>query len=218
MRISEIFASIAGEGSWMGRPSIFIRFSGCNLACEWCDEKHARTGENLSVDEVVEKVVEMSGSIRRVVITGGEPLLQKESCVKLIKELKKLNYDVMIETNGTLLNRLNQEEKEAVRSCEITVSPKQGKISGNAIRAAISLASQFKFVVGEGEGAWKPEEVKKAVEKYGISKNAVWLMPMSVNDVIDDELAREVWEFCVREGYNYSDRLHVRVWKNIRGK
>ena len=218
MKVSEIFASIAGEGSWMGRPSIFIRFSGCNLACEWCDEKHARTGENLSVDEVVEKVVEMSGSIRRVVITGGEPLLQKESCVKLIKELKKLNYDVMIETNGTLLNRLNQEEKEAVRSCEITVSPKQGKISGNAIRAAISLASQFKFVVGEGEGAWKPEEVKKAVEKYGISKNAVWLMPMSVNDVIDDELAREVWEFCVREGYNYSDRLHVRVWKNIRGK
>ncbi len=218
MRVSEIFASIAGEGSWMGRPSIFIRFSGCNLSCEWCDEKHARTGENLSVSEVVEKLTEMNFSIRRVVITGGEPLLQKESCVKLITELKKLNYAVMIETNGTLLNRLNQEEKEAVRSCEITVSPKRGKISGNAIRAAISLASQFKFVIGEEEGAWRLEDVKKAVEKYGISKEVVWLMPMSVNDTIDDELAREIWEFCVREGYNYSDRLHVRIWKNIRGK
>jgi len=219
-KISEVFASIAGEGSWMGKPAVFIRFSGCNLSCEWCDEKHAKKGKIVDMDELLVEIAEVRKNccISRAVITGGEPLLQKDDCIKLILELRKLDLQVMIETNGTLLNRLDSKEKNVLRSCEITVSPKKGKISGNAIRAAMSVSSHFKFVIGEGNGAWMPDDVRKVVEKYDIKRDLVWLMPMSINGVIDNELAREIWEFCVKEGYNYSDRLHVRVWGNIRGK
>ncbi len=215
MKIAEIFPSIAGEGSWMGRVAVFVRFSGCNLNCEWCDEKHARNGVNMSVEEVVRKVRGYA-NVRRVVITGGEPLLQKSECIELVRELD--DYRIMIETNGTMLNKLHSDEKSVLRSCEITVSPKKGKISGNAVRAAISLSCQFKFVVGNAEGAWKVEEVREFVEKYGICKEDVWLMPLSTGGEIDDKLAREIWESCVKNGYNYSDRLHIRVWKGERGR
>ena len=215
-KIAEIFSSIAGEGSWMGRPATFIRFSGCNLSCEWCDEKHARSGEGefRSVEEILEEC--RSAGLRRVVITGGEPLLQKEDCLKLARELTKSGFRVMIETNGTLLNRLTQDERVVLRECEVTVSPKKGNVSGNAVRAAINLSAQFKFVVGEN--SWKCEEVRELVNRYSIDRESVWLMPMSVDGEIREELAREVWKFCVKEGYNYSDRLHVRVWKGEKGK
>ncbi len=201
----------------MGRPATFIRFSGCNLSCEWCDEKHARDiegGEYLNLREVVEECKKRR--LRRVVITGGEPLLQKEDCIKLVKELTALGFRVMIETNGTLLNRLNQEEREILRNCEITVSPKKGHLSGNAVRTAISLSAQFKFVVGEN--SWRCDEVRDLARKYSIHNENIWLMPMSLNGIIDEDLARRVWEFCVKEEFNYSDRLHVRVWKNEKGR
>ena len=214
-RIAEIFSSIAGEGAWMGRPAVFIRFSGCNLSCEWCDEKHARTGGTLtSMEEIIEEC--RRSGLKRVVVTGGEPLLQKEDCVSLVKKLMDVGFKVMIETNGTLLNRLSQEERAILRCCEITVSPKKGHLSGNAVRTAMSLSAQFKFVVG-GE-SWSCEEVREIVEKYSIDRENVWLMPLSVNGVIEDDLARTVWDFCVKEGYNYSDRLHVRVWKGEKGR
>ncbi len=212
--IAEIFSSISGEGSWMGRAAIFVRFSGCNLSCEWCDEKHA--GKYIELDKVIECVLSMSKKIKRVVITGGEPLLQKEDCISLIEKLSNNGFKIMIETNGTLINKLNSKDTQILKRCELTVSPKKGHVSGNSIRVAKNLFSNFKFVVGSK--SWKLEEVKSIVDKYDISGEYVWLMPLTINGEIDDELTKEIWEFCVENGYNYSDRLHVRVWKGEKGR
>jgi 7-carboxy-7-deazaguanine synthase len=104
--VTEIFRSIQGEGTRAGLPCIFVRLTGCNLRCVWCDTTYAfHGGTQMSIDEASKKVHELSGSkqsahqIRLVELTGGEPLLQPE-CVQLAETLLADGYTVMIETSG----------------------------------------------------------------------------------------------------------------------
>jgi len=100
MKINEIFYSIQGEGLWTGLPNIFIRTTGCNLRCSYCDTKYAYfKGKNLTVENILEKIRQYR--CKNVCITGGEPLLQEE-IYDLIYELIKENYNVSIETNGSM--------------------------------------------------------------------------------------------------------------------
>lgn len=103
MRITEIFKSIQGEGTRAGLPCIFVRLTGCNLRCVWCDTAYAfHGGEKYSVEEVIRKVEVLAGkprSISLAEITGGEPLLQPET-PGLARQLLALGYTVMIETSG----------------------------------------------------------------------------------------------------------------------
>lgn len=97
MRINEIFCSIQGEGYYTGTPSVFIRTSGCNLRCPFCDTKHEE-GWEMSVEEIV--VAASSYAPRHAVITGGEPSLQKD-LPTLVDALHEVGFYVQIETNGT---------------------------------------------------------------------------------------------------------------------
>ena len=102
LNLSEIFYSLQGESTFAGLPCLFVRLAGCNLDCSYCDTGYARSdaaGEMLSVAEIVNRL--LAYSVALVEITGGEPLLQKETAV-LVKELLKLNFTVLIETNGSL--------------------------------------------------------------------------------------------------------------------
>jgi 7-carboxy-7-deazaguanine synthase len=107
MVITEIFKSIQGEGTRAGRPCIFVRLTGCNLRCTWCDTAYAfHGGQKLSVDEVMERVESLSqrpdggaGGVSLVELTGGEPLLQEE-IYPLAERLLAAGYTVMIETSG----------------------------------------------------------------------------------------------------------------------
>ena len=104
MVITEIFKSIQGEGTRAGLPCIFVRLTGCNLRCTWCDTAYAfHGGEKISVDEVLEKVRELGGKsatrVSLVEITGGEPLLQPET-PELAERLIAAGYATMIETSG----------------------------------------------------------------------------------------------------------------------
>jgi 7-carboxy-7-deazaguanine synthase len=104
MHITEIFKSIQGEGTRAGLPCIFVRLTGCNLRCTWCDTAYAfHGGKKMSVDEVLERVAELSGGGDRrlmlVELTGGEPLLQEE-VYPLAERLLGAGYTVMIETSG----------------------------------------------------------------------------------------------------------------------
>ncbi len=97
LEICEIFESIQGEGIYQGYPTIFIRLSECNLRCSYCDSKFSyKTGTKLSIDEIATKIKKFKS--KKVCITGGEPLLQK-NCIDLIKKLNE--YEISIETNGT---------------------------------------------------------------------------------------------------------------------
>jgi 7-carboxy-7-deazaguanine synthase len=99
MKINEIFYSLEGEGAWQGYPTIFIRFAGCNLNCDWCDTDHT-CHEKMDIQKVLMELEKYP--CRRIKITGGEPLVQNVKLPFLIKVLKDNGYLVALETNGTL--------------------------------------------------------------------------------------------------------------------
>jgi 7-carboxy-7-deazaguanine synthase len=94
MKISEIFYSIQGEGISTGEPAIFLRLGGCNLKCKFCDTPHGKTGENFTVEEVFKEIEHICSTVRyplrKLVVTGGEPLLQIEELNKLFKKLNEM--------------------------------------------------------------------------------------------------------------------------------
>jgi 7-carboxy-7-deazaguanine synthase len=100
MKICEIFRSLQGEGTLIGTPTVFVRTSGCNLECAWCDTPYSKKeGDEMTIPEILEKV--KSFEIHYVCVTGGEPMVQ-EGSVKLIDELLEAGYHVTVETNGSI--------------------------------------------------------------------------------------------------------------------
>ena len=100
LRITEIFHSIQGESSHVGRPCVFVRLAGCNLRCRWCDSEYTFTGgEKISIDDVIQRV--RSYECNLVEVTGGEPLAQKEA-FPLIERLCDDGFEVLIETSGSI--------------------------------------------------------------------------------------------------------------------
>lgn len=100
MQITEIYRSLQGESSYTGLPCIFVRLTGCNLRCAWCDTEYAfQGGRKMSVDEVIAQM-RASGSTRLVEITGGEPMLQEQEVVPLMQRLLDDGYTVLLETSG----------------------------------------------------------------------------------------------------------------------
>ena len=98
LQVTEIFRSIQGESTFAGLPCVFVRLTGCNLRCTWCDTEYAfHGGEKLSIDQVLEKV--RAAGVRLVEVTGGEPLLQKE-VHPLMERLLAEGYQVLLETSG----------------------------------------------------------------------------------------------------------------------
>lgn len=107
LRVTEIFTSIQGEGLRQGEPTIFIRFTGCNLNCAFCDTKYARRGGKLhSVDRILEEIRKMREGFPAdwACLTGGEPLMQ--DLTELTEGLKKEGFQIQVETNGVLYQDL----------------------------------------------------------------------------------------------------------------
>ncbi len=99
MKVCEIFASIQGEGLDIGLPTVFVRSVGCNLRCDWCDTKYAyEGGAEWSVDSLESRIA--TYKVKRVCLTGGEPLMQKDAS-ELVQRLLKAGYEVSVETNGS---------------------------------------------------------------------------------------------------------------------
>ena len=104
LQLSEVFYSIQGEGAWTGTPAVFIRLAGCNLACNFCDTDYS-TKFFAGVDEIVTMVREAGGDCPMVVLTGGEPLAQRQT-LELIGALRRDGRRVHIESNGTIFTEL----------------------------------------------------------------------------------------------------------------
>lgn len=133
MVVNEIFYSLQGEGFYSGTPSVFIRFSGCNLQCPFCDTQHQQ-GRTMSEDEVVEEVGKYKG--RHVVITGGEPSLQLTA--SLVDKLHAIGKYVAIETNGT------HELPDNVDW--ITLSPKDSFVKQSSAQVKLTHCNELKMV------------------------------------------------------------------------
>jgi len=117
MLISEIFVSLQGEGSRALLPSVFVRLQGCNLCCDWCDTSYAQDmahGKFMTVEQVLRSIEDFG--IREVCVTGGEPLLQEDTC-DLMSELCRRGFFVTLMTNGTIL--FNRVPEEVVKTVDI---------------------------------------------------------------------------------------------------
>ena len=132
-RVNEIFFSLQGEGFWTGTPMVFVRLSGCNLSCPFCDTDHSAFTQ-MSADAIVAEALRLSGECRRICLTGGEPALQADE--RLIKAFQEAGFAVHMETNGT------RPVPESVDW--ITLSPKEGG------RVVLEKADEVKLVLSSG--------------------------------------------------------------------
>jgi 7-carboxy-7-deazaguanine synthase len=155
MKIAEIFTSLQGEGIRQGAPCLFIRLSGCNLACRWCDTQYAREGGiETDCDTILETV--WRENPRSVCITGGEPLLQTGALLPLLASLKKRGIAIDIETNGTI-DFTPVLPYAAV--CMDVKCPSSDEKSDLSLLSKIRPEDSVKFVVGDEEDCRYAQEV-----------------------------------------------------------
>ena len=164
LEVTEIYKSIQGESTYMGRPCVFVRLTGCNLRCVWCDTTHAfYDGKNLSTDQIIDQV--KSYSINLVEITGGEPLLQKE-VFPLMESLLKNKFQVMLETSGSL--PIKNVPAEVIKILDLKC-PGSGEENKNLWENLNYLGStdEIKFVIADRvDYEWS----KKVLQDYELDK------------------------------------------------
>lgn len=172
MRVNEIFYSLQGEGYWTGTPSVFIRFSGCNLKCPFCDTNHQPYVE-MTEEEIMDEVNKYPADL--VVITGGEPALQLND--KMIGLLHNAEKTVAVETNGT---------KELPKWVDwITVSPKEPYV-GKAGKVILTSADEVKIVLDD--------KVQHEDPTYGVRADWYFVQPC---DTGDKERNKAIMQQCV---------------------
>lgn len=226
MRIAEIFYSVQGEGMLLGTPSVFIRASGCNLRCIWCDTPYASwepEGEDWPVGRLCEEVRRFPA--RHVVITGGEPMIMPD-IVELTEALARDRRHITIETAGTVF--------KPVRCDLMSISPKLanstpyeregGRWAQQHERLRIQLPVlrrlmhdydyQLKFVVARPEDL---PEIRALVRELEADPGRVLLMPEGTDAEILRERARWIIELCKQEGFRYTPRLQIELWGARRG-
>ena len=222
MKISEIFYSIQGEGALVGVPSIFVRTSGCNLRCSWCDTPYTSwrpEGEDLSLDAIIERVARYPA--RHVVVTGGEPMIARE-IVPLTERLRELQLHITIETAGTVFAPV---QCDLMSVCpKLSNSTPEGDWAAQHERLRIrpevlremtaKFAYQLKFVVASPGDL---DEIRQLIELIPSEPGKVILMPEGVDTTILRERGEWVAEICKKEGYRFSPRLHIELYGNRRG-
>ena len=228
MRIAEIFHSIQGEGLLAGVPSIFIRTSGCNLRCHWCDTPYASwkpEGPEMSIEEILKKISEWN--CNHIVLTGGEPMIAPD-LPELANALKKQKKHITIETAGTippngipcdlasispkLSNSTPPPERDPAWAKKHEATRLQPEVISEWIR---KYPFQLKFVVSSENDL---AEIKSLLLKLPkISADLVLLMPEGVDT--QTLASRSPWlvDICKREGFRFCPRLHIDLFGHKRG-
>jgi 7-carboxy-7-deazaguanine synthase len=230
MLIAEIFHSIQGEGLLAGVPSTFVRTSGCNLRCAWCDTRYASwepEGREMSLDDIVHEVESLPS--RHVVVTGGEPMVAR-GIHTLLARLRQSGRHITIETAGTV--------PPQNISCDLaSVSPKLANSTPSAGDAGAAWSArheatrwqpevvrewigafpfQLKFVVSRPQDV---EEIGTMLQELGVAVpcDRVLLMPEGID--AGSLRSRAAWlvDICKQTGYRYCPRLHIELFGNTRG-
>ncbi len=227
MHISEIFYSVQGEGILAGVPSVFVRTSGCNLRCVWCDTPYTSwnpEGERMDVASIIARIEEHPA--KHVVITGGEPMLFQDM-VELTQLLRGRGLHITIETAGTLLKKVECDLMSiSPKLANSTPREREGgrwaamhdhlRYQPEVLRSLISgYEYQLKFVISAPEDL---EEVRAIVREIGAASERVVLMPEGTSRETLVERGRWLTQICMCEGFRYSPRLHVDLWGTERGR
>ncbi|MSQ31780.1 MAG: 7-carboxy-7-deazaguanine synthase QueE [Dehalococcoidia bacterium] len=222
----EIFQSIQGEGASAGTPSVFLRLAQCNLRCAWCDTKYtwdwahfdqAKETTKMSVEDICNAV--SAFGMKRLIITGGEPLLHQDKLFPLCKWLKSSGYVFEIETNGTItpspeMLSLIDQWNVSPKLANSGNSPQKREITPALKTFASSKRSFFKFVISEESDV---KEVEVLADKYCISKEQIILMPQAATKAALNMRSAWLTKLCEEKGYRFSSRLHIMLWGNKRG-
>jgi 7-carboxy-7-deazaguanine synthase len=228
MRIAEIFYSIQGEGLLAGVPSIFIRTSGCNLRCHWCDTPYASwkpEGPEMSIEEILKKISEWD--CNHIVLTGGEPMIAPD-LPELAAVLKKQKKHITIETAGTILpngipcdlaslspklaNSTPSLERDPAWAKKHETTRLQPEVIAEWIR---KYPFQLKFVVSSEKDL---AEIKDLLSRLPpVPFHLILLMPEGIDN--KTLASRSPWlvEICKREGFRFCPRLHIELFGHTRG-
>ncbi|MGB3797739.1 MAG: 7-carboxy-7-deazaguanine synthase QueE [Alteraurantiacibacter sp.] len=231
---AEIFASVQGEGPSAGTPVAFLRLSRCNLACVWCDtaytwhfegdsrphrsgETYSRKANQLELDEADVAATIAALGQKRLIITGGEPLMQASKLAEMLERLPDIQVE--IETNGTV----DPPARLDVRVDQYNVSPKLAH-SGNpkelALRPdkldrwATDERAFFKFVLSEPGDV---DEVLYLAKTHMIPASRIFLMPEGTDSKTLRDRMEWLVPLCLEHGFRLSDRLHIHLFGDTRG-
>ncbi|WP_149703717.1 7-carboxy-7-deazaguanine synthase QueE [Campylobacter concisus] len=246
LELVEAFLSIQGEGAYQGRLAIFLRFLGCNLNCSGfgVQTKSLKTGENLlgcdsiravfkghfdhktyNADEILSLVDNLCKGLMQkpiIVLTGGEPLIwhENENFINLVKKLLE-DYEVHFETNGTIL--VDFTKYEIYKKCHFALGVKlansgvseQKRINLDAILTIKNNAksSFLKFVLSRCDDS-ELDEIMNIKNKVNLP---VWCMAMGADRAELSKNALKTAEFAIKYGFNYSERIHIRLWSDKEG-
>lgn len=235
---AEIFASLQGEGASIGRPSVFVRLSRCNLACVWCDTAYTwrfagdnrphrdglafeRGANQVTLDSAVVATRIAAFGVPRIVVTGGEPMLQAPALAQMIVALRETMpaLHVEVETNGTVAP---SPALDALID-QYNVSPKLAH-SGNP--AALALIPErlaawaaepralFKFVIASPDDL---DEVRSLAQTYAMTPERLFVMPEGTDSATLRTRSRWLSEAAVQAGWRFTDRLHIHLYGDTRG-
>ena len=229
MFISEIYQSNQGEGRLTGTPSVFVRTSGCNLRCGFCDTPFASwhpEGQTLEVAEVIEKTLANAVGSQHVVITGGEPMLPAD-IEYLCDGLHEADFHITIETAGTIYR--------SVKCDLMSISPKLSNSTPEPNRAGRWLEKhesqrhrpeivsrliaecdyQLKFVVADPDDL---QEINAYLDQIkNVDRTRVLLMPEGIDASTLNSRTHWMKELCQREGFTFCQREHIFWYGNKRG-
>lgn len=222
MKIAELFYSIQGEGALVGVPSVFIRASGCNLRCAWCDTPYTSwhpEGVEMGLERILDEV--KAHPARHAVVTGGEPMIASE-IVPLTERLGALGMHVTVETAGTVfqpvfcdLMSISPKLANSVPSDRFAPHHERLRIQPEVLRQLMGRYTyQLKFVVEQPDDML---EIRGLIEDLRAARERVILMPEGVEAERLHERALWLAEICKEEGFRFSPRLHVDLWGNRRG-
>lgn len=228
INVNEVFGpTIQGEGIHTGQRVGFVRLAGCNLACSWCDTPYSWDWDRFDrkeeshktlVSELATQVKEMG--VDRIVLTGGEPMLQQTAIWDFKSSLGSIEIDV--ETNGTILPNI-----KTINAVDMfSVSPKLAH-GGDLLEMRRTKALEaFAYLAGEDRAIFKFvcqwasdfDEIDEIITQFKIPRNAVWIMPEGVSQLAQMESMHRLADEAIARGFNISPRLHVLIWNTERGR
>lgn len=209
MKVCEIFHSLQGEGATIGVPTVFIRVTGCNLDCDWCDTKYAKTeGQEMGIGLIIDELKKYH--CWDVCITGGEPLCQPD-VLKLIDTLLASKFRIVLETNGSKSLELLECDPNLIISMDIKCpsSGQQDKMTFSNIEL-LGPTDQLKFVIADRKDY---DYAKSVIEKY---RPGCILIMTPVGGTNLEELAE--WVLTENIEARVLPQLHKIIWGNERAR
>ena len=210
LRITEIFASVQGESSRVGLPTVFVRLTGCPLRCTWCDTAYAFTGGSTrTLDDILAEVARHG--LRHVCVTGGEPLAQK-GCLALLTALCDAGYDVSLETSGAL--DIAEVDARVARIVDLK-APGSGEVDKNRYDniPLLRASDEVKIVLAD---AADYDWARAQIATHGLDRRCSVLLSPVAGALDPAELAD--WVVRDRLPVRFQLQLHKILWNDARGR